>query len=209
MDPEQALWLEQRHLLGYGVSPVAALGDVALVTEALHQDDPGLGDADRVPAGLGWLPREAVARQGRNDEIERVGRAGSMRRGIGQRPDELQLLDRRAGPAMRHDQGQRILVLRAHVDEVHVDAIDLRDEVRERREARLEPAPVVLARPVASQGLDRLEPDALTGVGLTVGQAGVGDPLTQVVKLGLSHVDLEWSDRLGDGPIGGPRSWQR
>ena len=97
---------------------------------------------------------------------------------------------------MRHDQGQRILVLRADVDEVDVDAIDLRDEVRERGEAGLEPAPVVLARPIASHGLDRLEPNALTRVGLTVGQSGVGDPLTQVVELRLSHLDLEWSDRL-------------
>ena len=53
----------------------------------------------------------------------------AMRRGIGQRIDDLQLLDDRAGPSMRDDHRQRILVLRANVDEVNVEPVDLGDEV--------------------------------------------------------------------------------
>jgi hypothetical protein len=50
--------------------------------------------------------------------------------GIGQRIDDLQLLDDRAGPAVRDDERQRIIVLRTSVDEVNVEPIDLGDEVR-------------------------------------------------------------------------------
>ena len=56
--------------------------------------------------------------------MEGVGRAGTVGRGIGERLDDLELLDRRAGPAVRDDERQRVLVLRTHVEEVDVDAID-------------------------------------------------------------------------------------
>ena len=45
--------------------------------------------------------------------------------GFGQRIDDFQLLDDRAGPSVRDDQRQRVRVLRADVNEVNVDAIDL------------------------------------------------------------------------------------
>ena len=48
-----------------------------------------------------------------------------MRGGVGQQIDDLQLLDDRAGPAVRDDQRQRVLVLRADVDEVDVQSVDL------------------------------------------------------------------------------------
>ena len=54
-----------------------------------------------------------------------------MRRRIGQRLDELELLDDGARPAVRDDDGQRVLVLRTHVNEVDVEAVDLGDEVRQ------------------------------------------------------------------------------
>jgi hypothetical protein len=53
-----------------------------------------------------------------------------MRRRIGQRIDDLQLLDHRAGPSVQDDERQRILVLGANVDEVDVQPVDLGDEVR-------------------------------------------------------------------------------
>ena len=64
----------------------------------------------------------------------------AVRRGIGQRPDDLQLLDDRAGPAVRDDQRQRVRVLRADVDEVDVEPVDLGDELRQ----GVEPAPRTL-----------------------------------------------------------------
>jgi hypothetical protein len=49
---------------------------------------------------------------------------------IDERVDDLELLDDRAGPAVRDDERQRVLVLRADVDEVNVEPVDLGDEVR-------------------------------------------------------------------------------
>ncbi len=76
--PSNPAGLQQRQLLGDGVPPVPALGHVALVPEALHQHDPGARDADRVPAGLGRLAGEAVARQRRDHEVEGVGGVGAV-----------------------------------------------------------------------------------------------------------------------------------
>ena len=50
VDAEQSRRRLQRHLLGDGIPPVAALGHVAGVAEALHQHDPGARDADRDPS---------------------------------------------------------------------------------------------------------------------------------------------------------------
>ena len=107
---------------------------------------------------------------------------GAMGRWITQRLDDLELLDRRAGPAVRDDQRERVLVLRANVDEVDVDAIDLGDEMRQGLEARLERAPVVVARPVLGQCLDRLEPNALRRIGFAVGPSGCEDAPAQVMS---------------------------
>ena len=65
--------------------------------------------------------------------MERVRCAPAMRRRIGQRIDDLHLLDDRAGPAVRDDHRQRIFMLRAHVNEMNVEPVDLGDEVRQRR----------------------------------------------------------------------------
>ena len=54
----------------------------------------------------------------------------AMRRGIGERLDDLELLDDRARPAVRDDERQRILVLRTDVNEMDVEPVDLGDEVR-------------------------------------------------------------------------------
>ena len=62
--------------------------------------------------------------------MDRVHCARAMRRRIGQRLDDLQLLDDRAGPSVRDEERQRVLVLGADVDEVDVQPVDLGDEVR-------------------------------------------------------------------------------
>jgi hypothetical protein len=64
-------------------------------------------------------------------------------------------LDDRPGPAVRHDERQRIVMPRPDVDEVDLDAVDLGGELGERIQSRLAPAQVVLARPVAGEGLHR------------------------------------------------------
>ena len=110
-----------------------------VVAQPLHQHDPG---ASR--CALGSQPvvvgrcRESVARHRRNHDVEGVGgRSRRVPSGSVERLDDLHLLDDRTGPPVRDDDRQRVLVLRAHVDEVNVEPIDLGDELRERVQLRL------------------------------------------------------------------------
>jgi hypothetical protein len=82
------------------------------------------------PQPEAWFSRKPVARHRRNHQIEGVHRTGAMCRRIGQRIDNLQLLDNRAGPAVRHDERQRALVFRTNVNKVNVEPVDLGDEIR-------------------------------------------------------------------------------
>jgi hypothetical protein len=84
-----------------------------------------------------------------------------MRRGIGQRIDDLQLLDDRAGPAVRDDDRQCIRMFRTDVNEMNVEPVDLGDEVRQGFQPRLAFAPIVICRPVACEFLGRRELHAL------------------------------------------------
>ena len=114
-----------------GIAPIAALRHVFGVAEALHQRRPGFRDGDGIPSRLRRLAGEAVARQRRNHDMECIRRGAAMGGGIGQRLDDLHLLDDRAGPAMRDDDRQRVFVLRADMDEMNVQPVDLGDEVRQ------------------------------------------------------------------------------
>ena len=53
-----------------------------------------------------------------------LARAPAICRGIGERLDDLQLLDDRAGPAVRDDQRQGFLVRRPDMDEMDVEPVD-------------------------------------------------------------------------------------
>jgi len=75
--------------------------------------------------------------------MERVRRSRAVHGGIGERLDDLQLLDDRAGPPVRDDQRQRVLVVGADMDEVNVEPVDLGQEVRQGIQLRLALAPVV------------------------------------------------------------------
>jgi hypothetical protein len=116
VDAEQPLGRVAADRIGDGGAHVAALGDITGVAEAMHQLRPGLRDAADVPAKLGRLAGEAVAGQGRQHEVERVLGAPAVRGRVGERADDLEQLDDRAGPAVRHDQRQRVRVRRPHVD---------------------------------------------------------------------------------------------
>ncbi len=161
VDADQPLGCLAAHRVGDGGAHVAALGDVAVIAEAAHQLRPRHRDAAGGPAELGRLAREAVARQGREHQMERVLGASAVRGRVGERADDLEQLDDRAGPAVGHDQRHRVLVRRPHVDEVDVRPVDLGRELLERVELRLGLAPVVVGGPVARELLHRRQPDAL------------------------------------------------
>ena len=123
--------------------------------------------------------------------MERIRRVGSVRRGVGERLDDLELLDGRARPPVGHNERQRMLMLGAHVDEVDVYPVDLGDEVRQDREALLELAPVVIRGPIGGQCLDRLELHALRGIRLPVWPARRRDAAAQLSELLFRNADVE------------------
>ena len=93
--------------------------------------------------------------------MEGILRASAVRSGIGERLDDLHLLDDRAWPSVRHDQRQRVLVLRSNMNEMDVEPVDGRHEMGERSEFRLTLAPVVIRCPVTGEVLHHLQPHTL------------------------------------------------
>ena len=150
----------------------------------------------RVPAELARLCREAVAGQRRQHEVERVLALAAVRGRVGERADGLEQLDDRAGPAVRHDQRQRVLVRRADVNEVDVHTVDRGRELRQRVQSRLARAPVVIARPVARKRLHRGQLHALRPIidQLCGRPARRLDPPAQLSELLPRNIDPERAD---------------
>jgi len=192
----QPLWCLVCHRVGDGGALVAALGHVTVIAEAAHQLRPGVRDAAGVPADLGRLAGEAVAGDGRQHQVERVLGRSTVRGRVRQRADDPEHLDDRAGPAVRHDQRQRALVSRPHVDEVDVHSVDLGRELRQRVQFRLAPAPVMVGRPVARQLLQHRQLHALRRIidQLPGGPARRSDAAPEVGDRLAGHVDPERAD---------------
>ena len=203
MDAEQPFGCLPSHRVGDGGAHVAALGDVAGVAEPVHQLRPGLRDAADVPAELGRLAGEAVAGQRRQHEVERVLGGPSVRGWVRERSDGLEQLDDRAGPTVRHDQRQRVLVPRLHMDEVDVHPVDLGRELRQRVQPRLHAPEVVLVRPIVRERPCRRQLHALRPIGdeLLAGPARRRDAPAEVVDLLLWNLDVKGPD-LGCGVDG-------
>ena len=203
VDAQQPLRRQVRQCLRDPRAPVAALRHVLRVAQALHQRVPRARDAVGVPADVLRLARKPVAGHRRDNEMERVRGVAAVRGRVGKRLDDLQLLDDRAGPAVRDDQRQRVVVLRPNVDEMDVQPIDLGHELRQGIQPRLALAPVVLRRPVAREFLNRRRLHALRLISdsLLVGEARRPDPSAKVVQLLLRHVNVEGANL--DGGLAG------
>ena len=186
-----------RHRAGDRGAPVAALGDIAGVAEALHQLRPGAGDALGIPARAGRLAGEAVTGHRRDHDVECILRLAPVGRRIGQRLNDLQLLDHRTGPTVRDDERQGIRVTGLHVNEMNVDPVDLGHEHWQRVESRLHLAPVVIGPPVADDLLEFPELIALRAIcdGLLIGPSRFGDAPAEIDKLPLPEPEL-WKGRI-------------
>ena len=198
MDADQTVECQAAHRVSDLGAHVAALRDVPGVTEAPHELVPGLSDADGAPAEFGRLVGEAVAGDGRQHEVERVLSASAVRGRVGEWADGLEQLDDRARPAVRHDQRQRVLVRRLHVDEVDVQPVDLGLELRQRVQSRLAPAPVVFGRPVAGELLHRRQLHTLRPIGdeFLGRPASRIDAAAQFFDLALRNFDSERADAV-------------
>jgi hypothetical protein len=83
--------------------------------------------------------------------VEGIRGVAAVRSGVGQRPDDVEELGDRAGPAVGEDQGGGCGLRRANVEEVDVDAVDGGQELGVLVDARLEAVPVVLLAPVLAE----------------------------------------------------------
>src|SRR5213078_3869431 len=96
---------------------------------AAHELGPGPCGPAQVPAHLDRLARETVPGQGGQHEVEGILGAAAVRGRVRQRADGVDHLHDGAGPAVGHDQRQRVVVGRLDVDEVDVHAVDLGREL--------------------------------------------------------------------------------
>jgi len=121
-----------------------------------------------------------------------------MGRGIGKRIDDLQLLDDRAGPPVRDDHRQRILMFGANVNEMNVQSVDFGNELRQRVQSRLDLAPIVIRRPIARELLDRRQLHALgwIGNGFLIGPPRRFHTPAEVDQRFFRNVDPERTDCL-------------
>jgi hypothetical protein len=94
------------------------------------------------------------------------------------------------------DHRQGVFVLRADVDEVNVEPVDLGDEVRHGVDLGFALSPVVLVRPVQRELPDRGEFDALRCVVdlLFVRPLGRDDAPAKVDQIGLARPEAERPD---------------
>jgi hypothetical protein len=88
-------------------SEVAALREVPVVAEVVHQLGPGPRDPHQVPPSFGDRAGKAVARDGRNDQMQRVRWVTAVCARICQRCDDVEELGHRSGPTMGEDQRPR------------------------------------------------------------------------------------------------------
>jgi hypothetical protein len=182
---------------------VAALHAVALVAEPAHQLGEGRGDAAVVPSRLTRGPGEAVTGDRRDHQME--GRGGVVAVGprVAERPDDVQELHDRAGPTVDQHQRRGVGLGRADVQEVDPLAGDAGRELGELVQHRLVLAPIERGAPVLGQlfQVPERHAPAPARAGQLLGPARPGQPVAQVVQVGLGDVDPERTD-LGVGSVG-------
>src|SRR5579884_2395449 len=139
---------------------------------------------------LRWMPATCSASTS-------PSRVDAVRARVGQRTDDVEELDDRAGPAVRDDERERVRLGRPHVEEVDALAVDLRDELVERVEPRLLLAPVVPVPPVLDELAQVAELRAVVPARARdlLGKPRAREALAQVVENCFGDVDREPFDR--------------
>jgi hypothetical protein len=127
--------------------------------------------------------------------VERLRRVAPVCLRIGERADHVEELDERAGPTVREDQRERVRLGGADVQEVDVLPVDRGRELRDLVQALLDGPPVELVAPAAHQLTHRVHADAVVAARRELlGVAGAGEPVGEVVEVGLGDVDAEGRD---------------
>jgi hypothetical protein len=125
--------------------------------------------------------------------VERVCCLPAVRSRVCERADDVEQLDDGAGPAVSHDQRQRVFVLGADVDEVDVHPVDFGRELGQGVEPRLDASEVVVGHPVPCEFLQRRQLHALGSIfeELLGWPARRLDAAAQLSELLFWNVDVE------------------
>ncbi len=172
-------------------APVAALCEVAVVAELVHQVCDGVGDTPGVDPAFGGRAREAVAGHRDHHDVEIVR----------QQRKRIEELDDRSGPPVREHQRDRVGRRRPGVQEVHAQAGGLGDRAAPPVELGFGGPPVVPVDPV----LDHRAQERLVGAVVPSGPIELGGPAgareasAEIVEVGVGDVDHM---RRGDGSCG-------
>jgi hypothetical protein len=99
---------------------------------------------------------------------------------------------------MRHDQRHGVGMTRLDVDELDIDAVDRRHELRQGIQLRLRLTPVVVGSPVLDEWLDLRELHTLRLIrdGLALGPSRRHHPPPEVGECLVGHVNAEGADRV-------------
>jgi hypothetical protein len=118
---------------------------------------------------------------------------GLARGRVDQRLDQVQELGHGAREAVRDQQRLRVGLVGSDVQAVDALAVDLGSELWVLVEPRLLGTPVVLRTPVFGELLQMAQRYAAgpPHAGQLAGPAGVGEPVVQVVEVGLGDLDAE------------------
>ena len=129
-----------------------------------------------------------------------------MFHGVGKWSYDLQLLNDRAGPSVSDDYRKSVRILRANMDEVNVDTVDVRHELRIRIEFRLGLPPVVILCPIVGEFLHRRELNALRRISdrFLLRPTRRRDAFEHVRDRFFRNVDVEGADCFARRPA---RQW--
>ena len=131
MHPDDVTGIDPANERSHERTDIAALHTVTVVAEARHQLGERRRDAGISPAGLGEWYGEPKPGQRRHHDMERVGRIPAVGGRVGERPDEVDELGERSGPAVDEQQRHGVRFRRFHVQEVDGLAVDLGGELRQ------------------------------------------------------------------------------
>ena len=201
MDPDQRVGVVETEQRGHVRAPVASGGGEAVVTQLTHECGEHRRHHARSHAASARDVGEAVARERRHHDVERVGGVVAERTRVGQTGDDVLVLVVRARPAVAQHEGERRRSDTGLVHEVQSELrepgrVDRRAELRERVELALARPPVEPVGPVLDELLQEAERCAVVPARVVdlVGPAGACDRRVQVVEVGVGHCDAERCD---------------
>src|SRR5262245_23574210 len=174
-------------------APIAALSEVARITELLHE----LGEHRRaglcMEAGLVGGLRKSITRNRRTDDVERILRVAAVAFGLCERADHMHELGHRSGPTVCDQQWLCVRVCRTLMDEVKRASGYLVSGRRRRVETRQRRAEVELRAPVFAK-LPQITDRRAVGpwVADLIGPACRGQPSSQVFYFVRWKIDGEW-----------------